>query len=196
MSSAQLLASRDEVFEVVDPRTSESGHKATARPTKDAPRLGTLAGAVIGLIDNGMGSSSLLKEALVARLKDDYGVTEIIDVRKTSVSVAPTKEDWARITDRADAAITIFGGCGSCSARTVRDAIELEWENIPAVPIIHEAMAGSAAAMKRMSKAQDYQVVEVKYPARPTAIWSAEETAAVIDDLLPQIVGRLVRARG
>jgi hypothetical protein len=151
---------------------------------------------VIALIDNGMGSSSVLKAALIARLRDEYGIGEVIDVRKPSVSVPPRSEDWARITERADAGIAVFGGCGSCSARTVRDAIELEWVDIPAVPIIHEALSGSAIAMKRMSKMTDYPCVEVKYPARPTAIWSDDETTAVVDDVLPQVVDRLVRARG
>jgi hypothetical protein len=196
MSSAQLLIAQPETFVVVDPRTAGAAQQTGAQQSNLAPRLESLEGAVIAIIDNGMGSSSLLKTALIARLRDEYGIGEVIEARKPSVSVPPLKEDWARITERADAGITVFGGCGSCSARTVRDAIELEWAKIPAVPVIHEAMAGSATAMKRMSKMRDYPCVEVKYPARPTAIWSDEETAAVADAVLPQVVARLVLARG
>jgi hypothetical protein len=196
MSVAELVASRPEAFSVVDPGTRDAVQDASPAKGGQAARLNSLEGAVVALIDNGMGSSSLLKEALVARLKGDYGVGDVIDVRKSSVSVPPRAEDWAAITGRADAGIALFGGCGSCSARTVRDAIELEWAGIPAVPVIHEALVGSATAMRRMSKMADYPVVEVKYPARPTAIWSDDETKAVLDYVLPQVVERLVQARG
>jgi hypothetical protein len=74
----------------------------------------------------------------------------------------------------------------------VRDAIEMEWEGIPAVAIVHEALAGSANAMKKISKMEDYPFIEIKYPLPPVGEWTAEEVEALCDSLVPQIEARLM----
>jgi hypothetical protein len=78
----------------------------------------------------------------------------------------------------------------------VRDSIELEWAGIPAVAIVHEALAGSADAMRRMSKMPSYPFLNIPYPTPPTGLWPAEECAALAAQLLPEIVGRLTAERG
>ena len=57
----------------------------------------------------------------------------------------------------------------------MRDAVELEWAGIPSVPIIHEAVTGSAASMAKLSGVPAYPFVIANYPYIPTAIWRAEE---------------------
>jgi len=69
----------------------------------------------------------------------------------------------------------------------MRDAIELEWAGIPSVAIIHEALAGSADSMKRLSGVKDYDYVEVKYPHIPTAVWTDEEARSIAKDLDPDL---------
>jgi hypothetical protein len=76
----------------------------------------------------------------------------------------------------------------------VRDAIELEWQGIPAVAIVHEALAGSAESMRTMSKMPDYPFVEVRFPLPPVGPWSEAEIEALGDDLVPQIIDRLTSA--
>jgi hypothetical protein len=177
---------------VVDPRSGVIG-AAVAAPTKtEAARVDTLDGKVLALIDNGMGSARVLAGALVDRLRAEYQLTDVILVRKPSVSVPPLAADWAEVVERADVGVSFFGGCGSCSSRTMRDAIEMEWAGIPAVAIIHEALAGSAEAMRKMSKMPEYPLVQVSYPASPTAIWDDEMLASVLDDIVPQVIARLV----
>ena len=72
----------------------------------------------------------------------------------------------------------------------------MEWAGIPSVAIVHEALAGSADAMKKMSRMPDYPYVRVTYPTPPTGIWPQAECEALIERLLPQIVERLLAPRG
>jgi hypothetical protein len=77
----------------------------------------------------------------------------------------------------------------------LRDAIEMEWAGIPAVAIVHEALAGSADAMKKMSKMPDYPYAKIPYPTPPTGIWPDAQCAAVVDALLPQVLEQLTAKR-
>ena len=69
--------------------------------------------------------------------------------------------------------------------------MELEWAGIPAVAIVHEAMAGSAAAMAEVSGMRGYRFVTVPYPHIPLAMWSDDEIEELARDLAPQLLARL-----
>ena len=73
----------------------------------------------------------------------------------------------------------------------MRDSVELEWAGIPSVAIVHEAMAGSAAAMAEVSGMRGYGFVTVPYPHIPLAVWSDEEIEELARDLAPQLLARL-----
>jgi hypothetical protein len=73
----------------------------------------------------------------------------------------------------------------------LRDAVELEWAGIPSVAIVHEAMAGSARAMARVSGMPDYPFVTVPYPHIPLAVWDDDEIDDVARALAPQLLARL-----
>jgi hypothetical protein len=181
-----------EAFDALDPNTQRS---ETAKQGGEAAGLPTLAGKTVVFVLNGMGSCYVLHEALDRRLRERFGTAESIVVRKPSVSVAPSSADWELIKANADAGIALFGGCGSCASRSTRDAIEMEWEGIPSVVVVHSALAGSAKAMRRMSKMDDYLLFEVGYPMGPTTVWTPEQVEATADALMPQIVARLIGTR-
>ena len=73
----------------------------------------------------------------------------------------------------------------------MRDSVELEWAGIPSVAIVHEAMAGSAAAMAEVSGMCGYGFVTVPYPHIPLAVWSDDEIEELARDLAPQLLARL-----
>ena len=75
----------------------------------------------------------------------------------------------------------------------MRDAIELEWEGIPSVPIIHKAVQGSAESMAKLSGEPDYPFVIADYPYIPTAIWSDEEIEVLAGILTPAVRSLLTR---
>jgi hypothetical protein len=75
----------------------------------------------------------------------------------------------------------------------LRDAVELEWEGIPSVPIIHRAVQGSAESMAKLSGLPDYPFVIAEYPYIPTAIWSDAEIDTLAATLAPAVKSLLTR---
>ena len=71
----------------------------------------------------------------------------------------------------------------------------MEWAGIPAVAIVHEALSGSADAMRKMSKMPDYPYIKIPYPTPPTGVWPEDQCKALAGQLLPQIVERLTAER-
>jgi hypothetical protein len=72
----------------------------------------------------------------------------------------------------------------------------MEWAGIPAVAVVHEALAGSADAMLELSGMSGYPYVKVRFPVPPSALWSPEVCAQVADAVVPEIVGRLTAPDG
>ncbi len=75
----------------------------------------------------------------------------------------------------------------------MRDAIELEWEGIPSVPIIHEAVSGSAESMAKLSGIPDYPFVIASYPYVPTGVWSDDEIRSLARQVAPGVMSLLTR---
>jgi hypothetical protein len=75
----------------------------------------------------------------------------------------------------------------------LRDAIELEWAGLPAVAVVHEALAGSADAMRLMSGMPHYPFLEVNFPLPPVGPWTVEQVEAVCEELLPGVIEQLTR---
>lgn len=76
----------------------------------------------------------------------------------------------------------------------MRDSVELEWEGIPAVAVVHEAMRGSAQAIAQVSGMADQPFLTVGYPHVPLAIWTAGEIAEVTRELAPKVIALLTGA--
>ena len=73
----------------------------------------------------------------------------------------------------------------------MRDAVELEWEGIPSVALIHESMAGTARAMARVSAMPDYGFVTVDYPYVPLGVWTPDEIRAMARQVTSAVIARL-----
>jgi hypothetical protein len=85
------------------PLEKPSGRKLAARPSD-------LDGQVIGLVTNGLGRSQEFMSALSEELAKISRPGGFLHVVKNSVSIAPERADWARLTSEASVAITGFGG--------------------------------------------------------------------------------------
>jgi len=83
---------------------------AVERERRLAARPTALAGLVLGLVCNGLGRGEALLTALAERLRESEGLADVVKVVKSSVSVPPEPDDWARLTDGVAVAITGFGG--------------------------------------------------------------------------------------
>jgi hypothetical protein len=82
-----------------------------AKPGRDRPqsRPASLNGGVVGLVANGLGEAEAFLRSLYDELSRD-GTAGAVPVVKSSVSVPPDPQDWARLTSEATVAITGFGG--------------------------------------------------------------------------------------
>ena len=75
----------------------------------------------------------------------------------------------------------------------MRDAVELEWEGIPSLPIIHSSVRGSAESMAKLSGVADYPFLIVDYPYIPTALWSDEEVEKLAVGITDSVIGMMTR---
>jgi len=75
----------------------------------------------------------------------------------------------------------------------LRDAVELEWEGIPSLPIIHTSVRGSAESMAKLSGVPDYPFLIVDYPYIPTAMWTDEEVATLADSISDSVLAMMTR---
>jgi len=170
----------------LDPTSSQPGSTFTM-----APRPATLKGQTLGIIANGLGRSEIMFDALAEQLTkwDDLGGS--VKVVKPSVAVPPWPEQWESVTAQATVAVTGFGGCGSCSTRSMRDALDLEAAGIPAVCLVHVALVPAVQALCRLVGAPDYPFVVVDYPYNPTGVWSEDECNAMAAQVLDGVRARL-----
>lgn len=174
----------------LDPTTAAPGDSTVFTM---APRPASLTGQTLGIVANGLGRSELMFDALAQQLTKWDELTGSVKVVKPSVAVPPWPDQWATITASATVAVTGFGGCGSCSTRSMRDALDLEAVGIPAVCIVHEALVPAVQALCRLLGADDYPFVTVGYPLNPTAMWDEDEASALAAQILGDVRARLTR---
>lgn len=175
----------------LDPTNGAPGARSTI---PIAPRPASLRGQTLGIVANGLGRSELMFDALAEQLTEGDDLAGTVKVVKPSVSVPPWPEQWAEVTGRATVAVTGFGGCGSCSTRSIRDALDLEAAGIPAVCIVHTALVPAVQALCRLVGAPDYPFVVVDYPYNPTGVWSEDECSAMADQVVEGVRVRLTLA--
>jgi hypothetical protein len=174
----------------LDPTTASPGDSTTFTM---APRPASLRGQTLGIIANRLGRSELMFDALAEQLTKWDELAGSVKVVKPSVAVPPWPDQWERVTAEATVAVTGFGGCGSCSTRSMRDALDLEAAGIPAVCVVHEALVPAVRALCRLLGAGDYPFVEVGYPLNPTAMWDEDEASALAAQILDGVRDRLTR---
>jgi hypothetical protein len=84
-------------------------------------------------------------------------------------------------------AIAGFGGCGSCSTRSIRDAMELEWEGIPSVAVVHEDMLPGVRAMTRLAGMPDYSYVVVDRSRTSLCDWDDSTVASAAKEIAGEV---------
>ena len=107
MESKTVAERSDGGILALDPTSGPLERKERRGP---AARPETLNGVVVGLVSNGLGRSDLFMQTLYDELKHLAEPAGTVKVTKLTVSNAPTKEDWQRLTSQATVAITGMGG--------------------------------------------------------------------------------------
>jgi hypothetical protein len=103
-----------------------------------APRLDSLGGKKIGLLDNTKKNADLLLKAAGEILMREHGVREVIYRRKISSSPAAPVAMLDELA-ACDAVINAYGDCGSCTSWCVHDGVTLEKRGVPTATINSDA---------------------------------------------------------
>jgi hypothetical protein len=91
-------------FSVFDPTEGP-----TVKAFTPAPRLVSLGGRVIGILDNGKLRSDVLLHEVQALLRSEAGVTDFVVVRKASAYRPAPDEELNDLARRADAVVAGIG---------------------------------------------------------------------------------------
>ncbi|WP_238005643.1 hypothetical protein KZZ52_42905 [Dactylosporangium sp. AC04546] len=161
-----------------------------------APAPVRRAGLRVALVSNGKVNGSELLFAVARLLGESLPDLEVRHYRKPSVSVPATDEDIAEIAATADAVVAAIGDCGSCSSRTIRDAIDFEALGIPSVAIIADALISPVDYMRRLSGMPDYPFAVTKFPVGNLTAAETDERAAALAPEIERLLftGRPARA--
>ena len=106
-----------------------------------AAALPSLAGARIAVLDNGKPNAAVVMTRAAETLAARVGATVSLVTKKgpegrSANAAIPCADDtFERVVDEADIVITGAADCGSCTAYSVHDAIELEKAGRPAVVV-------------------------------------------------------------
>lgn len=134
----------------------------------------------LALVSNGKANGSELLYAVASQLEKLLPGVEVRHYRKPSVSVPATDEQIAEIAATADAVVAAIGDCGSCSSRTMRDAIDFEGMGIPSVAIIADALVSPVDYMRTLSGMPEYPFAITKFPVGNLTPEETEERAAAL----------------
>src|SRR5438445_12607784 len=101
------------------------------RATGLAPRLPTLQGKRAGILDNSKANAGTLMLAVVERLKERYGVRDVVK-REKGIAGPPSPSILADLTT-CDFVLVGSADRGSCTSWSIHGAIVLEQHGIPTV---------------------------------------------------------------
>jgi len=106
-----------------------------------APSPRSLAGTRIAVLDNGKANAGVVMERVAQTVASRAGATVSLvikkgpDGRSANAAIPMARDVFERLKVDADVVITGAADCGSCTAYSVKDAIELEEAGIPAVVV-------------------------------------------------------------
>jgi hypothetical protein len=157
-----------------------------------APRLGSLTGTRIGLLDNTKKNADRLLAAVGTILVRDHGVAEVVSRRKVSSSPAapaPMIDELAG----CDAVINAYGDCGSCTSWCVYDGVTLEKRGVPTATVNSDSFVVLGQQEAIALGVPGLPIVTVPHPMGDVAAAEVERRAAA---LVAQIVHVLTTEAG
>jgi hypothetical protein len=139
-------------------------------PTRLSDPLAALAGLRIAVLDNGKPNAALLMTRLAEVLATRTGATVRLVVKKgpggrsANAAVPCAPDVFARVCADADVVITGAADCGSCSAYSVHDAVELERAGIPTVLVTTTRFRPIAATLAAATGLPELRMLAVEHP--------------------------------
>jgi hypothetical protein len=141
-----------------------------ADTTELAPAVGDLAGARVAVLDNGKPNAVIAMTRLAETLAAETGATLTLVVKKgpggrsANAAIPCAPDIMRRLRTEADVVITGAADCGSCTAYSVHDAVELERAGIPTVLLTTTRFAPIAATLAADSGLADVRALVLEHP--------------------------------
>jgi hypothetical protein len=158
--------------------------------TGGAARLANLKGAVIGFVNNSKLNADLFIGRLQPLLREEYGITPGVTVRKTAPKDELSDGDLQALS-RCQAVVQCFGDCGTSTSMSVADGVKLERLGIPTATVCSSAFYG-AARFQAAGRGMNLPIVEIPHPMHTAPGPLVEQRAeAAAED----IVEALTKAR-
>lgn len=141
-----------------------TGGVDTIEELSPAPRLVSVEGKRVGLLDNSKTNADKFLTIVGEILARDFAVGEVTMVPKNALSKPAPPEVLDKLAEVADLVVVGIGDCGSCSTCCVHDGIELEKRGIPAVAVCTEAFVPGLKALAGMRNMPGYTFAVVPHP--------------------------------
>lgn len=128
-----------------------------------APRPSSLAGLVVGWLDNGKPNSDRLLALLAARM-DGEGMKEQVLLRKPNIGRVAPAGMIDELAQRCDVVVTGVGDCAGCCSCTVQDGIALERRGVPTYVVVTTDLVTIATIAATTAGVPDYPFLVVDHP--------------------------------
>jgi hypothetical protein len=144
-------------------------------PAALAPSPASLSGLRIAVLDNGKPNAAFVMTRLAESLAARTGATVTAVLKKgprgesANAAIPCDPGIFERVVAAADVVITGTADCGSCTAYSVYDGIELEKAGRPAVVVTTPEFRPIAATMAEHFGLPDLRVVVLPHPIGGTA---------------------------
>lgn len=156
-----------------------------------APAPGALSGQRVVVLDNGKPNAALVMSRISSHLSERAG-TRVGPVvkkgpggRSANAAIPCAPDMFERVLANADVVITGTADCGSCTAYSVYDAIQLERAGVPSVVVTTTMFEPVARTLAGDFGMPDLRIVVLPHPlggTRPEVLdtWAGEAIDAVV----------------
>jgi hypothetical protein len=180
----ELVENRDgDILTILSPEPARQ-----ERRHRGAPRLKSLEGSYVALLDNNKPGADIILERLGVLLQE-RGVKTVRRWQKSLPSgPSPYVQEAAEV---ADVVISGLGDCGSCSSWSLRDAAEAELLGRPTVTLVSEPFSQLVRLEAQALGVAELPIFTVPHPV---ATRTEEELRQLADGLLDKIVGAVMES--
>ncbi len=140
-----------------------------------APSPGSLSGLRIGVLDNGKPNAAFVLAYAARRLAADTGAQVTLVTKKgpfgmsANAAIPMSPDIFERLIDETDIVLTGLADCGSCTAYSVSDAIDLEKVGKPAVVVTTTRFEPIAVTLSASFGLADVRKLVLPHPLGGTA---------------------------
>jgi hypothetical protein len=160
-----------------------------------APAPSALGGLRIGVLDNGKPNAALVMTRLAESIAKRVDATVSLVTKKgphglsANAAIPCAPDVFARVLGESDIVITGTADCGSCTAYSVYDAIELEKMGTPAIVVTTTQFATIAKTMSEHFGLADTRRLVLPHPIGGTDAVTLESWANDAVDTALSLLG-------